>query len=110
MTVDVEKTAGIIDTLRNMSSKELAVTIFLIVAAVLGAAWVENRYAKIKETNASIQETMMEIRKHKEEIIQMHVRTLELIRLQPKEVQETIDKNSRAFMENLKRLESSQSK
>jgi sensor domain CHASE-containing protein len=105
MPVDVEKTKGIIDTLRKMSSKELAVTLFLVVGAVSGAFWIENRYAKIEETRSRIENTEIEIRKHKEEIIQMHIRTLELIRIQPKEVQEAIDKNSRAFMENYKRLE-----
>lgn len=109
MPVDVEKTKGIIDTLRKMSSKELAVTIFLIVGAVSGAFWIENRYAKIEETRSGIEKTKLEIQRHKEEIIQMHVRTLELIRLQPKEVQEAIDKNSRMFMENYKRLDTPQS-
>lgn len=107
MAVDVEKTKGIIDTLRKMSSRELATTIFLIVGAVGGAFWVENRYAKITETKADIEKAELEIKKHKSEIIQMHVRTLELIRMQPKEVQEKIEQNSRAFMENYKRLEES---
>ncbi len=110
MPVDIDKTKGVIDTLRKMSSKELAVTLCLIIGAVSGAFWIENRYAKIEETRSGIEKTEMEIRRHKEEIIQMHIRTLELIRLQPKEVQETIDKNSRAFMENIKRLEESASK
>ena len=105
MPVDVEKTKGIIDTLRKMSSKELAVTLFLAAGAVSLAFWIENRYAKIEETKSSIENTMIEIRRHKAEIIQMHIRTLELIRLQPKEVQEAIEKNSRQFMENIKRLE-----
>lgn len=106
MPVDVEKTENIIDTIKNMSAKELAVTVFLIVGAVFLAFWVEGRYAKIEETRASIERTEAEIRKHKEEIIQMHVKTLELIKLQPKEVQETIDRNSKSFMENYRRLES----
>lgn len=87
-----------------MSSKEIAVTLFLIVVAVSGAFWIENRYAKISETKSSIEQTEMEIKKHKAEIIQMHVRTLELIRMQPKEVQEQIERNSQAFMENYNRL------
>ena len=37
MGVDIEKTSGIIATLRRMSSRELATTVFLIVAAVSGA-------------------------------------------------------------------------
>lgn len=106
MPVDVEKTESVIDTLKNMTSKELAVTLFLIISTVLLAFWVEGRYAKIEETRESIARTEMEIRKHKEEIIQMHIKTLELIKLQPKEVQETIDRNSKSFMENYRRLES----
>lgn len=107
MPIDPDKTKGIIDTLRRMSSRELAVTLFLIIGGITGAFWIENRYAKIAETKADIEKAEQEIRKHKAEIIQMHIRTLELIRMQPKEIQEQIEKNSNAFMENYKRLESS---
>jgi hypothetical protein len=68
--------------------------------------WIENRYAKITETKQQIERTEQEIKKHKAEIIQMHIRTLELIRMQPKEVQEQIEKNIQSFMENYRRLES----
>jgi len=111
MAIDVEKTKGIIDVIKEMTSKELAVTLFLMVGSVSLAFWVENRYAKIEETQAEIEITRKEIKKteqeierHKFEIIQMHVRSLELIKAQPKSVQETIDKNSNSFMENYKRL------
>lgn len=104
--VDVEKTKGLIDVLKKMSSRELAVTLFLMVGAVSGAFWVEGRYAKIQETRTGIERTEADIRKHKEEIIQMHIRTLELIKAQPPAVQEQIEKNSRDFMENYRRLES----
>lgn len=109
-TIDHESAAGVISTLRRMSSKELGVTIFIASFAVVLAFWIENRYAKIEETRASIERTESEIRKHKEEIIQMHIRTLELIKLQPKEVQDSIDRNSKSFMENYRRLESSSNK
>jgi HAMP domain-containing protein len=115
MPVDIDKTKGIIDTLKGMSSKELAVTIFLIVSAVILAFWIEGRYAKIEETRAEIQKTEAyirrteaEIKKHKHEILQMHIKTLELIKLQPKHVQESIDRSSKLFMENFRRLESSE--
>lgn len=107
MSLDPEKTATVIGTLRGMSSKELAVTVILVITAVSASFWIENRYAKIEETRASIERTEAEIRKHKEEIIQMHVRTLELIKLQPPGVQDAIERNSKAFMENYRRLESS---
>ena len=106
MTVDIDKSKSIIDTLRKMTSRELAVTLFLIVSSVVGAMWIENRYAKITETKQQIERTEQEIKKHKAEIIQMHIRTLELIRMQPKEVQEQIEKNIQSFMENYRRLES----
>jgi hypothetical protein len=110
MPIDTEKTKGIIDTLIRMSSRELAVTLFLVAGGISGAFWIENRYAKIAETKSDIEKTEQEIKKHKLEIIQMHIRTLELIKIQPKEVQETIEKNSKSFMENYNRLESAQSK
>lgn len=106
MSLDPDKTATVIGTLRGMTSKELAVTVVLVVCAVSASFWIENRYAKIEETRASIERTEAEIRKHKEEIIQMHVRTLELIKVQPPQVQETIERNSKTFMENYRRLES----
>lgn len=107
MPIDPDKTKGIIETLRKMSSRELAVTLFLIVGGISGAFWIENRYAKIAETKLDIERTEQEIIKHKAEIIQMHIRTLELIRIQPKEVQETIERNSKSFMDNYNRLQSS---
>ena len=107
MSLDPEKTSTVIETLRAKSARELAVTVILVVGAVSISFWIENRYAKIEETRASIERTEIEIRKHKEEIIQMHVRTLELIKLQPPAVQDSIDRNSKAFMENYRRLESS---
>jgi hypothetical protein len=106
MPIDIDKSKSIIDTVRKMSSRELAVTLFLIVSSVVGAMWIENRYAKITETKQQIERTEQEIKKHKAEIIQMHIRTLELIRMQPKEVQEQIEKNIQSFMENYRRLES----
>jgi hypothetical protein len=107
MPIDTEKTKGIIDTLRRMSSRELAVTLLLVASGISGAFWIENRYAKIAETKSDIEKTEQEIKKHKLEIIQMHIRTLELIKIQPKDVQETIERNSKSFMENYNRLESS---
>ena len=107
MPIDTEKTKGIIDTVKKMTSRELAVTLFLIVGGISGSFWIENRYAKIAETKSDIERAEQEIKKHKAEIIQMHIRTLELIKIQPKEVQDTIERNSKSFMENYSRLESS---
>ena len=105
MPIDPDKTKSVIDTLKKMSSKELAVTIFLMVGAVSAAFWVENRYAKIEETRAAIEKAEMDIRKHKDEIIQMHVRTFELLKAQPKPIRDQIEKNSNDFMENYRRLQ-----
>lgn len=105
MPIDIDKTTGIIDTLKKMTSREISVTLFLIIGSIAAAFWIENRYAKIEETKSDIEKAEQEIKIHKAEIIQMHVRTLELIKMQPKEVQETIEKNSKAFMENYNRLQ-----
>lgn len=113
MAVDTEKVRKAIDSVKEMTSNQLAVTIYLVIAAVMGAFWIENRYAKIAETKAQIEKTEvyikkaeLDIKKHKAEILQMHIKTLELIKLQPKPVQDAIERNSRAFMENYSRLES----
>jgi hypothetical protein len=103
--MDLKNAQTIFDVIKGMSGAELAVTAVICISSVMGASWVENRYAKMKDTQESISRTEAEIRKHKDEIIQMHVRTLELIKLQPKEVQQMITDNSKAFMENYRRME-----
>lgn len=115
MTLDVKKTESLIDILRKMSSGELAVLIFFIVATAVTSLttynWIEGRYAKIKDTEANIKKTELAIQKteaiilqHKAEILQSHIKTLELIKAQPKHVREEIEKNSKDAMENYRRL------
>lgn len=95
----------IIKTILGLTASQWALVIFLVVGSVSLAFWVENRYAKIEETKSSIEKTENEIKRHKDEILQMHFKTLELIRIQPKSVQEEIEKNSRATHEQYLRLE-----
>lgn len=98
-------TEEIIKTAFGLTPLQWAFVILLLVFGVSLSFWIENRYAKIEETKKSIEKTENEIRKHKDEILQMHFKTLELIRLQPKSVQEEIDKNSKMTLEQFKRLE-----
>lgn len=114
MAVDIKETKNIIDILKKMSSAELAVTIFLMFAAVYGAFWIEGRYVKIKQlkeeierTEASIKVTEQDIKKHKTEILLMNARTLEILKQYPEPVQDTIERNSKKFVENYLRLENS---
>ena len=113
MSMDPDKVKKVIDTVKTMTSSQLSVTIYLIIAGITGAFWIENRYAKIAETETQIQKTEayirkaeQDIKKHKAEILQMHIKTLELINLQPPHIRSTIERNSKAFLENYSRLES----
>lgn len=45
--IDVEKTAGIIDIIKSMTSRQLAVTLLLIALSVGLSFWFEKRYAKL---------------------------------------------------------------
>lgn len=115
MPIDIKKTENVIDVLRKMSSGELAVLIFFVCLSVVASigtyAWIEGRYAKIKDTEANIKKTEAAIQKteamilqHKAEILQTHIKTLELIKVQPKNVREEIEKNSRDALETYRRL------
>lgn len=118
MSIDIKKTETVIDTLRKMSSTELAVTLFLIISAVVGAVggafWVEGRYVKMKQLRdemakieSSIKQTEQDIKKHKTEILLMSAKNLEILKQFPEPVQDKIERNSKKFVENYLRLESS---
>lgn len=98
-------TEEVVKTLLGLTPQQWAVVVFLIVGAVSAAFWVENRYAKIQETRSDIERTQMEIMRHKDEILQMHFKTLELIRLQPPAVQAQIERNAKATHEQYMRLQ-----
>lgn len=87
MTVDIEKTASIITTLRRMSSKELATTIFLIIATVTSAFWIENRYAKLVDTQQRIEQQQTEI-------IQLQNQILTVVAALPADVRHEIIERS----------------
>lgn len=92
--MDPDKTQGIIDTVKNMSSRELAVTVTLIVMVVAAAFWVENRYAKLTETEERIA-------RHQAQLIQVQTQILELINAQSPEAQRQIRERSREFVEHI---------
>lgn len=94
MTPDPEKTAGLIDTLRKMTSKELAATLVLIVFFVGAAFWVENRYAKLSETQERIE-------RHQIQLVQMQTQILEVINAQSPEVQKQIRERSKEFIDHI---------
>lgn len=54
-------TTSLIDILRNMNSKQIAAVLFVVIAAVGGAFWVENRYAKLVDTQNNIQQQQTQI-------------------------------------------------
>lgn len=114
MPIDIKKTENIIDVLRKMSSAELAVTLCLIVGAVYSVFWVEGRYVKMKQLKdemtkieTSIKQTEQDIKKHKTEILLMSAKNLEILKQFPEPVQDKIERNSKKFVENYLRLESS---
>lgn len=114
MSIDIKKTETIIDVLRKMSSAELAVTLCLIVGAVYSVSWVEGRYVKMKQLKEemtkieeSIKQTEQDIKKHKTEILLMSAKNLEILKQFPEPVQDKIERNSKKFVENYLRLESS---
>ena len=101
----LKESEEIIKTMLGLTPPQWALVIFLVVSSLTLAFWVENRYAKMKETKISIEKTEKDIKLHKDEILQMHFKTLELIRIQPKAVQEEIEKNARATHEQFMRLD-----
>lgn len=94
MSLDPEKVAGIIETLRNMSSKELAATLVLIALCVGAAFGLELRYAKLNETQERIE-------RHQAQLIQVQTQILEVINAQSPEVQRQIRERSKEFVEHI---------
>lgn len=89
MALDADKTAGIIDTVKGMTSKELAVTLVLIVSCVAGAFWVENRYAKLRDTQSRIEQQGTQI-------IQLQTQILNVVNALPAPVRQEIIERSAA--------------
>lgn len=92
---NVNETSGIIDVLRKMSSKELAVTIAIAIAAVGGSFWIENRYAKLADTQTNIQQQQTQI-------LQLQTQILTVVNALPAEVrQEIVERSSASKALNL---------
>jgi hypothetical protein len=103
--INIDLVTKVLDTIKGFTSQQLAVMIFLFVSGVYGIVKIDERYAKFVETYEKLKKTEEEIRRHKDEIIQMHAKTLELIKIQPKSVQEEIDRNAKQYIEHFRRLE-----
>ena len=68
----------VIEETRKFTSKQLAVIIGMIVGAVTGTLFIEDRYAKTKETKAEIEATRGEIKRINEEM-KVQVTTLSVL-------------------------------
>lgn len=90
MGVDIEKTAGVIGTLRRMTNRELATTIFLIVASVSAAFWVENRYAKIQDTQADLNRQQQEILQQQAKIDSIQTNLISVVNSLPPQVRREV--------------------
>lgn len=72
MSLDLEKTTGLITVLRGMSSAELAVLVIAALAAVSSAAyaynWVEGRYVKIVVMQTELAQQQKKIEAQQQEL------------------------------------------
>ena len=87
MTINTNDTSGIIDTVRGMNSKELAVTLFLIIGCVGAAFWVENRYAKLRDTQERIEQQQTQL-------IQLQTQILNVVNALPADIRKEIVERS----------------
>lgn len=92
--MDVDKTAGIIDTIKGMSSKELAVTLVLIVSCVLAAFWVENRYAKMRDTQIELGRQQQEILRQQQNVENLQKQVINVVNSLPLDVRKEIIERS----------------
>jgi hypothetical protein len=86
--MDVDQTTGVIDTIKGMTSRELAVMLVLIVLSVAGAFWIENRYAKLRDTQEVIQQQQAQV-------IQLQTQILNVVNaLTPEQRKEILERNA----------------
>lgn len=86
MAKDTE-VSSVIGTLRRMTNKDLASVATLVVFCVSGAFWIENRYAKLADTQ-------MRIEQQQTEIIQLQTQILNVVNALPDEVRKEIVERS----------------
>ena len=84
---NINDTTTVIDSLRAMSSRQLAVVTVLVVSAVATAFWFENRYAKLQETQTNIQQQQTQI-------IQLQTQILNVVNALPADVRKEIVERS----------------
>lgn len=86
---NVKETSSIIDILRKMTSKELAVVLIVAGTAVGGSFWFENRYAKLADTQTNIQQQQTQI-------LQLQTQILTVVNSLPADVRKEIVERSTA--------------
>lgn len=79
--------SSIIGTVRRMSNKDLAAVGTLIVFCVSAAFWIENRYAKLADTQ-------MRIEQQQTEIIQLQTQILNVVNALPDGIRKEIIERS----------------
>ena len=84
---NLNDTTTIIDAIRAMTSRQLAVVIVLAASAVATAFWFENRYAKLKITQDNIQQQQTQI-------IQLQTQILNVVNALPADVRKEIVERS----------------
>ena len=86
--MDVENAEGVVSTIRGMSSKEIAVMVLLIILSVSVAFWVENRYAKLRDTQEVIKQQQAQL-------IQLQTQILTVSQaLTPEQRKEIVERNA----------------
>lgn len=103
--MDLEKT---LEVVKGFTVQELAIVIMLCVSTLTGGLYIENRYAKIIEVETEVTSIRNDIRRDKEEIFQLNVKTLEILGTFPEEVQEEIIQRAEAYTEMRRRSSSVQ--
>lgn len=71
MSLDIGKTETVVDTVRGMTNREIAVMLTVAVSLTAGAFWVENRYAKLLETQAKLEQQQTEIIQLQNQLLQV---------------------------------------
>lgn len=93
MGLDIEKTAGVIDIIRKMTSRELAVLVVFVLSsvsfAIYGYNWIEGRYAKLRDTQDRIE-------LQQAQLLQLQTQILNVVNALPAEVRKEIVERSTA--------------
>lgn len=79
----------VLELLHTLSAQQMAAVLVLVVSAVTGAFWVENRYAKLRDTQARIEQQQTQV-------LQLQTQILNVVNALPPEVRKEIVERSQA--------------